>query len=158
MSSKKFKELLAGKEKYQKEKAELEEQRLQNLANRISFDLKQLPNPLPTDFETFEKSLICSKKEKEQKSQKKGLGFGIGQRIPLTDKEKWVLKVERYNINKVEKIDPSVDNCPGPLAYSLIANWPGKISKKDKEGNKKLPNIFKVASTGPSINPYYVNL
>ena len=158
LSHKKFKEILDEKEKYKKTKLENERERVEQLTGKVSFDLKQLPVPLPGDFETFEKMLQINAKTKDTKSQKKSLGFGVGSRLPLSDKEKWALKVEKYNRYSAKALDPKNDTIPSPMAYDLIANWAGKKSKKDKENqNQKLPNIFKSVSKGPSISPYYVH-
>ena len=69
--------------------------------------------------------------------------------------------MEAYNkgVTDGKTIDLKKDPNPGPAHYSLIANWPGKKVKDKKkdmgDADKKLPNIFKSMSKGPSINMYY---
>ena len=160
LNHKKFKESIKIKAEFENKKVELERDRLAGLVDKVSFDLKRLPVPLPVDFETFEKGLLIQSESKEDKSQKKGNGFGVGSRMPLSDKEKWGIKVARWNEKCEKQMDPKLDNQPGPLAYSLIAHWKGKINKKKKNADEqeKLPNIFKCVSRGPNISQYYAQI
>jgi len=148
--------MMEDRNKQEKAKMEEEKERLNQLMAKIKYDSKELPMPLPNDYQTFDKICQIQNKSRETKSQKKGLGFGIGTRIPLDEKEKWAIKVERYNKNSDKPLDPKSDIIPGPLTYNLIANWGGKRGKKDKE-NQKEPNIFKVMTKEPRINPYYAH-
>jgi len=69
--------------------------------------------------------------------------------------------MESYNkgVTDGKFVDLKKDPNPGPANYSLISYWPGKKikekKKKDGDDDKKLPNIFKTMSKGPSINMYY---
>ena len=115
--------------------------------------------PVPLAYQTFAKLEQLNSKDKDGKSQKKGLGFGVGSRLPLSEKEKWLKKVELYNSHSDKQLDPKLDNLPGPSAYSIISHWQGKKSKKDKENAaEKQQNFFKVTSKGPVISPYYARI
>ena len=106
LNLKKFKELEEEKDRLLKTKVQNEKVRLEGLSNKVSFDLKRLPVPLPANFSTFEMLRHTKEKVKGGTSQKKGLGFGVGSRIPLNEKEKWALKVEKYNKNSKKTLDP----------------------------------------------------
>ena len=158
---KRFKDDSAAKLQYFKEKAkkvqDVFEENLQKADLKKSDWLNVVP--VPVDYSTFTKLELTAAKEKSGKSGKKGIGFGIGPRLPLSEKEKWIQKVPLYNSHSEKLLDPKNDNMPGPSAYSIISHWHGKKSKKDKENNaEKLPNYFKKVSKGPVINPYYAKL
>jgi len=161
LSFKKFKDETSEKKEYLKEKKQKENDYTQEMLRKISMDVKELKHvvPVPMDYETFEKIGLQKMREKGSASQKKTLGFGVGSRMPLSEKEKWVNKVERYNCHSEKRLDPKLDNLPGPSAYSLISHWAGKKPRREKEGEgTKKMNFFKLASKGPIINPYYAKL
>ena len=134
-----------------------ENERIHEVMTKSNIDPKVLPLPLPVHFLTFEK--LAHATSGKDGSQKKGLGFGIGPRLPLSEKEKWQAKVQRYNSTRDIAIDPNTDPMPAPNAYSLIAHWPGKKTKKTaKDGAEKLPNILTKVSKGPVFSPYYVKI
>lgn len=142
---------------HEKVKIENERERLAELSGKVSFKLDELPLPLPADYATFQRLLTLQAKNKGVKTSKGGNGMGIGPRIPLTEKEKWELKVQRWNQHSEKQLDPEKDAQPGPMAYSLVAQWAAKKSKKDAQA-EQLPNIFKSLSKGPVINPYYLRI
>ena len=146
------------KAKEAKTKVENERERIAGLIGKVSFDIKALPNSLPVDFSTFERSLIENGKQRETKSGKKGLGFGVGPRMPLSEMDRWELKVGQWNAHSEKQVDVKKDATPGPMAYSLVANWGCRPTKKETDENKKLPNIFKSTSNGPKINAYYARM
>lgn len=158
LNFKKFKEETIEKKEYLKGKIQKENDYTQEMLIKISMDAKELKKviPVPVDYETFEKINLLKTKEKGLGSQKKTLGFGVGVRMPLSEKEKWVNKVEIYNSHSEKRLDPKLDNLPGPSAYSLISHWAEKKLKNEKEedGIKKM-NYFKLTSKGPVISPYY---
>lgn len=146
------------KAKEEKNKIEMERERLTELMGKVSFDVKALPNPLPVDIATFERGLLSQAKSKDAGSQKKGLGFGVGSRLPLSEVERWGIKLGKWNSHAEKPVDPTKDPMPGPMAYNLIATWGSKAGKKENQDGQKLPNIFKATSHGPKINAYYAHL
>lgn len=154
---KKFKEFEEEKKNFFKNKKEREVNFAEEVIKKTNISPEDIDNqlPLPADYVTFEKINKICLKEKSTKSQKKGLGFGVGDRIPLSDKDKWLKKVQRYNMNSTSNIDASIDNIPGPSAYSLISHWAGKKPRKEPEKKVESHNYFKVVTKGPELNPYY---
>ncbi len=139
--------------------AQLEKERIAELLIKSNINPKDLLQPLPVSYTTFEKLFKTMEVNRKENSQKKGLGFGVGPRLPLSDQDKWKVKVERYNITRENPIDPNLDIIPAPNAYPLIAYWPGKIGKNsEKNGPKKASNILKVISKGPIFSPYYTKI
>lgn len=157
LSNKKFKEIIENHKQHEKEKIENERERLAGLSGKVSFKIDELPMPLPADYATFQRLLALQAKNKGVKSSKGGNGMGVGSRIPLTEKEKWDIKVQRWNQNSQKQLDPQKDPQPGPMAYSLVAQWAAKKSKKESQA-EQLPNIFKSVSKGPVISPYYAHI
>lgn len=82
------------------------------------------------------------------------MGFGVGEKIPLDDTQKWLKKVERYNVNNEKPIDPKKDVAPGPNAYELSTAWKGKIEKKDKNKVQK-KHVMDSISKAPVVSAYY---
>ncbi len=82
------------------------------------------------------------------------LGFGVGEKIPLDEAQKWVKKVERYNINADNPIDPKKDVMPGPNAYPITLDWKGKPDKKNKNKSQK-KHILDTITTRPVVSAYY---
>lgn len=158
MSFKKFKEVESEKKGYFKDKRERERDFANDVLAKLSMDPKDLKNtiPLPVDYDTFERLNVTYSKNKGTASQKKTMGFGVGSRIPLSEKEKWVNKVQKYNSRSDKAIDPKNDPQPGPPAYSLVCHWAGKKPRKEKEADKiEKSNFLKHISRGPIISPYY---
>ena len=154
---KKFQEAAKARQEYFKNKKQKEEERIDELKGKVTFDVKALPEPIPADIDTFQRTLKLNAKDKDKGTSNKGNGMGVGPRMPLSEKERWVKKVERYNINASEPIDAKKDPAPAPNSYSLISYWPGKKMKKRKakENEEKLPNILSKISKGPIISVYY---
>jgi hypothetical protein len=154
----KFKETEKERIAFHVKMAEMEKERLNDVYSKTNIDPKALPLPIPVDIITFEKLAKKSETEKKQNSQKKGLGFGVGPRIPLNDKEKWLTKVNRYNTFAVTPIDPKADPLPGPSTYSLISHWADKKLIKSKAKSKDMTkpiNFLRKISKGPVFSPYY---
>lgn len=77
--------------------------------------------------------------------------------MPLDETQKWLKRIEKYNVHADKPIDPKKDPIPGPNAYELALEWKGKVLKKHK--NKKQQNhIFDTISKGPVVNAYYKQL
>jgi hypothetical protein len=154
-----FKELEKDKQENEAKMKERDDERMKDILSKTSINPKILPIPIPANFTTFERLSQSYALLGKEKSSKKSLGFGVGPRIPLSNKEKWQAKVEKYNVNAATALDPKMDPLPAPNAYSLISHWPGKKSKKaSKSDQATLPNILSKISKGPSISPYYVKL
>ena len=151
---KKFKEQTIEKNKRIKSKnAEMEDHyKLMMSSIGLNSNYKQMP--IPSDFTTFDQ--LKQKYNNKENSSKKTLGFGVGSRLPLNEEEKW-----RKKAKQLGEIDPKIniklDQTPGPMAYSLIANWQGK-KKRSKSGEIKEEkvNYLNRIHKGPSINPYYI--
>lgn len=157
LSYKKFADQSAEKAEYVKQKKLREKEFAQEAIAKLSIDPKDIKNPVPVPvaYPTFSKMALEQSRDRTG-SQKKGLGFGVGPRMPLTDQERWVNKVRRYNINSAKTIDTKTDAHPGPPAYSLICHWAGKRPHKEKENAKEEQrNHLRAISRGPAINPYY---
>lgn len=72
----------------------------------------------------------------------------------MDETQKWLKKVERYNVNGEKPIDPKKDVMPAPNAYELAMGWRGKIGRKDK--NKVQQNhVLDTISKAPVVNAYY---
>ncbi len=154
-----YKEILKEKKEFRSKIKQIDEEKQADMLAKSGVDPKLLPVPIPANFTTFERLSQIYTIAGKEKSQKKGLGFGVGPRILLNDKERWVLKVKQYNSNSAKTIGPKADPMPGPLSYSLISHWPGKKSRKAKaKENEKLPNFLKSVSRGPVISPYYLKI
>lgn len=160
MSFKKFKDTLIERKEYFKEKRTREREYAKEVSAKLSIDPKDLKNPipLPADYDTFERIHKTMSRDKGAGSQTKSLGFGVGSRMPLSEKEKWMRKVELYNSHSEKAIDPKADNVPGPFSYPLICHWAGKKPHKEKDVPKEPQrNFMKHITKGPSINPYYAH-
>lgn len=161
MSFKKYQDCEKDKKNYFKEKRAREREYARELSAKLSIDPKDLRNPipLPVDYDTFERIQKTMSRDKGSGSQTKSLGFGVGSRMPLSEKEKWVRKVELYNSHSEKTIDPKLDNAPSPFSYPLICHWPGKKPLKEKDVPKEpRRNFMKHITKGPSISPYYAHL
>ena len=158
LSYKKFKEESASKRQFFKEKRLREKNHMEEIMGKLSIDPKELQNAIPMSltYETFARLNKIYSKMKSLRSTKKTIGMGIGERIPLSDKEKWIKKVELYNSHSEQRIDPKLDNTPGPAAYSIVSHWAGKKPHKEKaQSTDRKLNFFKATSSGPHISPYY---
>jgi len=161
----KFREIEKERAAFHAKMMEQEKERLQEIYSKTDINPKVLPLPLPADIVTFDKLAKLSEVEKKQNSQKKGLGFGVGPRIPLNDKERWLSKISKYNTFAANPLDPNVDPLPGPSTYSLISHWAdkklvkskGKDKGKDKDTAKPINFLAKV-SKGPVFSPYYTKV
>ncbi len=154
----KFKETEKERIAFKVKMSEKEKERLNEIYSKTHIDPKALPLPLPADIITFERLAKESEIEKKQNSRKKSLGFGVGPRIPLNDKEKWMTKVNRYNTFAATKIDPKADPLPGPSTYSLISHWADRklIQSQEKSKDTTKPiNFLQKISKGPVFSPYY---
>jgi len=166
LAYKKYKDHVAEVTKRHKETKERDDARHQEIVGKLrDGTLVKNPRPLPVDLMTFDKiSIIYKDVQVGKASKKKGNGFGTEDRFLADELSKWKRKMEAYNkgVTDGKPIDLKKDPQPGPAQYSLIAAWPGKKiknkKKKDDDGDKKLPNIFKTMSKGPSINYYYQSM
>ena len=158
---KRFKDLEREKKELHKKMKDLEKDKMDVILSQSRVDPSILPVPLPADIKTFSRIALQQAKEGKEGGQKKGLGFGVGPRIPLSNKEKWQAKVPLYNTHADKPLDLKADPTPAPNAYSLISYWPGKKESKPSkrtESEGKLPNILAKVSKGPVFSPYYVKI
>ena len=82
------------------------------------------------------------------------MGFGVGERLPLDDTQKWLKKIERYNIHADKPYNPKIDPSPSSNTYELCMEWKGKVSKKNRNKLQK-NHILDTISKGPVINDFY---
>ena len=161
LSLTKIKEIEKERAAFHAKMQEKEQERLQEIYAKTNINPSEIPLPLPVDITTFDKLARLSEVERKQNSLKKGLGFGVGPRIPLNDKERWTCKVSKYNTFAATPIDPNNDPLPGPSTYNLISQWAekklDKAKNKSKETSKPI-NYFAKISKGPAISPYYLKI
>ncbi len=149
---KKFKERQKEVKNYEKNKNIRKKDRLNDLRDKVKFDVRHKNTPIPVDINTFDKL----QKEYEKLNKKgKTWGFGVGSRVPLDEKTKWEKKVKNYNKYSEKPLNAKSDPQPGPAHYSLICHWKGKVTRKNKDEMNKKPNFLSKISKGPQINPYY---
>lgn len=151
---KNYKEKMKKDAERRKDAKKREEEWHKELSEKVKIDKKDKQLPIPQDYTTFD---MINKKGIVKKKN----GFGSELRIPLSDNDKWLKKIEHYNKNPVEgkAVNPKIDPQPGPAKYSLISHWKGKdlkMKKKNKNTEpEKLPNILGTISKGVSISNYY---
>ena len=146
------------KENFEQSKVKREDERLEELKDKVKMSVKHLNDPIPVDYGTFARVAKLSggydwmtKKNRTVNSTVKC--FGLGPRFELDENQKWKRKVEMWNKNATDKaIDPNKDATPGPQKYSLISTW--SVKKHEDKGPKK-KDFFNMVSTGPPKSMYY---
>lgn len=122
--------------------------------NKVGLKETDYPHPVPVVYQTFERLFLKNgiKGTKGFRVSRTAKGFGSEKRFGEDPNEKWLNRVEKYNRSVEKKIDPLVDEMPGPAAYSLISTWSkSRAQKEDKTTFNYINNV----SRGPSFSIYH---